>query len=344
MEKKNILVFGAAGFMGTYLIDALSKLNFDILASDISGIGEKYYKKKKIHYIHVDITKKEDFNKLPLKSYNTVIHLAATQPANVSEKNYDPKDYINVNVIGTLNILEFCRKNKIKKIIYASSHRNTQALWVNNIALKEIDGRGIKYDGDYAMFSISESAAQDCVLHYEAQYGLHGLIFRLPPVYGFGPHTEIFKDGKPIKTGFQIFIEKAKSCQPLEVWGDSSRGRDIVYIKDVISAFIKAINSETAKGLFNITSGKQLSLIEEVRTIAKVFWGDNTLPVIIERPEINNYIDTFVYDISKAKTELNWTPKYSFEDMLHDYIQEGNCNTFGFLIEKRKQMFDIENS
>ncbi|WP_374032739.1 NAD-dependent epimerase/dehydratase family protein [Bdellovibrio bacteriovorus] len=68
------------------------------------------------------------------------------------------------------------------------------------------------------MFSISESAAQDCVYHYNAQYGLNGVIFRLPPVYGYGPHTEIFKDGKPTKTGFQIFIDNAKACKPIELW------------------------------------------------------------------------------------------------------------------------------
>jgi UDP-glucose 4-epimerase len=334
-----ILVFGAAGFMGTYLIDELLKQNYQITASDISLIGEKYYQEKNIPYVHIDITNEDDFGKLKQDSYDTVIHLAATQPANVSEKNYDPKDYINVNVNGTLNILEFCRKNKVKKIIYASSHRNTQGLWTNiNRPIREEDGRSIKYSGQYSMFSISESAAQDCVLHYQEEYGLKAIIFRLPPVYGYGPHTEIFFDGKPIKTGFQIFMENAMACKPLEVWGDGNVGRDIIYIKDVISAFVKAINNDKAHGLYNITSGKRISLNEEAETIAKVFWGDESKPVIIEKPEKENNIDNFLYDISKAKRELDWDPQYSFEDMLYDFIKEGDNNTFGYLIEKRKMM------
>lgn len=340
MQKKKILVFGAAGFMGTYLIDALSKLDFEITASDVSEIGKKYYEKKRIPYVHVDITNENEFDKLPQFSYDAIIHLAATQPANVSIQNYDPKSYINVNVIGTLNILEFCRKVNAGKLIYASSHRNTQGLWIENKAITEDDGRALKYDGDYAMFSISESAAQDCVLHYNAEYGFNGIIFRLPPVYGFGPHTEIFKDGKPIKTGFQIFIDNSKAGLPIEVWGDAHKGRDIVYIKDVISAFIKAINHESAKGLFNITSGKRLTLMEEAETIARVFWNGNNKPIIIERPEKENNIDNFLYDISKAKQVLNWSPKYSFEDMLYDFIKETNDNNFGFLLEKRKLMMD----
>ena len=338
MNKKRVLVFGAAGFMGTYLIDALYKAGYEVTSSDISDIGEKYYHERKITYVKVDITQKADFDKLAKISYDAVLHLAATQPANVSAKNYDPTNYINVNVVGTLNILDFCRANSVGKIIYASSHRNTQGLWVKNKPVREEDGRSVKYDGEYSMFSISESAAQDCVLHYGSQYGLRGIIFRLPPVYGYGPHTEIFKDGKPIKTGFKIFIEKAMACKPLEVWGDSSKGRDIIYIKDVISAFIKAINSETAKGLYNITSGYSLTLKEEAQTIADVFWGDETKPVILERPEIENSVDSFIYDISKAKRELDWEPKYTFKDMLFDYMKEEKTQQFSYLIDKRNKM------
>lgn len=338
MTRKKILIFGAAGFMGTYLVNELLNQNYDVTASDINDIGQDYYKNKNIPYVHLDITKREEFTKLPQILFDAVIHLAATQPANVSAKNYDPRDYINVNVSGTLNILEFCKKSSVRKLIYASSHRNTQGLWVNNKAITELDGRAIKYDGEYAMFSISESAAQDCVLHYNAQYGLNGIIFRLPPVYGFGPHTEIFKDGKPIKTGFQIFIDNAKACKPIEVWGDCNKGRDIVYIKDVIAAFIKAINNNEAKGLYNITSGTRLTLKEEAEIIAKVFWGDDSKPIIVERLEKENSIDNFLYDISKAKRELDWWPKYNFEDMLHDFIKEGDSNAFGYLLKKRKIM------
>jgi UDP-glucose 4-epimerase len=338
MNTKKILVFGASGFIGTYLIDELLSQGHEVTASDASDFGREYYKRKNVPYINVDITRSDDFRRLENKKYDAVIHLAACQPANVGATKYDPKDYINTNVIGTLNVLEFCRQSQSKKIIYASSHRNTQDLWSANKAIQEDDGRGIKYSGEYAMFSISESAAQDCVEHYQAQYGLTGIIFRLPPVYGYGPHTEIFKDGIPVKTGFQIFIEKAMACQPLEVWGDGSVGRDIIYIKDVVSAFMKAIGNSKAYGLFNITSGKYLTLREQAETIAKLFWGSATSPQIVERPEVPNGMDSFLYDISKAKRELGWSPIYSFRDMLIDYKKESESKRYEYLIHKRKKM------
>jgi UDP-glucose 4-epimerase len=341
MKNKQVLVFGASGFIATYLIDELLNQGCKVTATDISDVGREYYKGKDVRYINVDITQKSDFEALDKNQYDAVIHLAACQPANVGKEQYDARDYINVNVVGTLNILDFCKQNQVGKIIYASSHRNTQGLWSANKAISEEDGRKIKYDGEYAMFSISETAAQDCVMHYQAQHGLTGIIFRLPPVYGYGPHTEIFKDGKPIKTGFQIFIEKAMACEPLELWGDPDVGRDIIYIKDVVSAFIKAIEHPTASGLFNITSGNYLTLRAQAEAITVLFWGSKTPPVFIERPEKSNGMDSFLYDISKAKRELKWSPQFTFKDMLIDYKSEMESKRYEYLLNKRKTMFQL---
>ena len=338
MENEKIIVFGAAGFIGTYLIDELLRCNYQVVASDISDLGETYYKEKNIPFSRIDITDNSAFDKISQEKFSAVIHLAALQPANVSAKKYDPKEYINVNVIGTLNILEFCRKTNVGKIICASSHRNTQGLWSKNKPIREEDGRSQKYDGEYAMFSISESTAQDCVEYYHAQYGLNTVKFRLPPVYGYGPHTEIFKNGEPVMTGFQTFIERAIACKPLEMWGDSSIGRDIIYVKDVVAAFLNALKNDTATGLYNIASGKYLTLKEQVETTAAVFWGSNTKPEIIELKEKPHNMESFIYDISKAKKELGWVPQYNFEQLLVDYKKEMSNEKFKYLLEKREIM------
>ena len=76
----------------------------------------------------------------------------------------------------------------------------------------------------------------------------------------------------------------------------------------------------------SVSSGKYLSVGDEwVRT-----------PIIIEKPEIPNHIDSFYYDISKAKRELDWSPKFSFKDMLYDFIKEGESEKYSYLIDKRK--------
>jgi UDP-glucose 4-epimerase len=333
-----ILIFGAGGFIGTYLTDQLLSDGHQVVAIDVSDIGEAYYARQGIPFQRVDITRRADFDRLPTKDIQAVVHLACVQPANVSEQTYDPADYIRVNVLGTLNILEFCRMNNVPKIVYTCSHRNTQGMWEQKAGapIRESDGRSIKFTGDYAMFSISESAASDCVEHYAKTHGIEGVVFRLPPVYGYGPHTEIFKDGKPLKTGFQVFIESAERGLPIELWGDPANGRDIVYVKDVVSAFQLALKTRGIDGLYNISSGRRLSLAEQAACIIRVFSPPDRPSEIRYRPEKPNLIESYFYDIDKATRTMGWQPKYTFEEMLIDYRREMDSGRFDYLVEKRR--------
>lgn len=333
-----IIVTGATGLIGTYLVDQLIKDGVDVLATGRNKLGEAYYKKQHVPFVQLDITKEKDFDDLPKEGIKAVVHLASLIPGNVREADYDPRNYINVIVIGTLNILEFCRRNNIKKIIYTSSHSDASNLWKFGKPIDESAQRNFKYTGDHAMYIISKVAGVDCIEHYSQEYGLQGIIFRLPPVYGYGPHIEFYLDGKPLKTGFQIFIENAIAGTPIEIWGDPKKGRDIIYVKDVVSATIAAIDSGTAKGLYNIASGKLLSLEEEVKAIIKTFSPKESPSTIIYRPDKANSLEPFLYNIDKAKRDLVWSPKYSYEEMLVDYKKEMGSGRFKFLLEKRKEM------
>lgn len=334
-----IIVFGAEGFVGTYLVEELVNEGFDVLATGLDKLGERYYTRRKIPFVRIDITKERQFGKLPAKARNgSVVNLASLQPVNVSVGQYSPADYIRVNVLGTLNILEFCRRAGIRKVISAISHRSVQKLWENGRVITENDTKAIKYSGEYSMFSISESAAADCVQHYSEQYGMQGIIFRFPPVYGYGPHSEGFRYGRPHKTGFQAFIEHATRGKPIELWGDCEKGRDIIYVKDVVSALVLALKSENARGLYNIASGRKLSLKEEAEEIIKAFSPSCHPSRIVFRPDKQNSIEPFLYNINKAKQELEWNPKYSFADMLVDYKKEMESGRFNFLVEKRRRM------
>jgi UDP-glucose 4-epimerase len=335
-----IVVFGAGGFIGTYLTDRLHALGRDVLAADVTDIAGEHYRRQGIRYEHVDIVDRACLSKLASSGIEAVVHLACVQPANVSERAYDPTDYVRVNVLGTLNILEFCRANRIPKIVYTCSHRNTQGMWdrKRGEAIREEDGRSIKFTGDYAMFSISESAAADCVEHFREAHGLEGVTLRLPPVYGYGPHTEIFKDGKPIKTGFQIFIDAAERAAPIELWGDPNNGRDIVYVKDVVDAIERALDRRGVGGLYNISSGRRLTLREQVEAILRVFSPPDKKSELRLLPDKPNLVENYFYDIGKAMRVLGWEPKYTFDEMLVDYRREQESGRFSYLIEKRRQL------
>jgi UDP-glucose 4-epimerase len=334
-----IIVTGATGFVGFYLVNQLHKEGFKVLAVDNSGVEEaEYFKKKGIDFVQVDITKEEEFSKLPTKGVAVMINLACVQPANMPEEKYDPAKYVSVNVLGVTNIFKFCQKNDIKKVLHTISHRNVQGLWEKGEVISENSPRAIKFTGKYSMFSISESAAADIIEYFNQDYGMNGIILRLPSVYGYGHHESFFKDGQVVKTGLGVFIDNAVNGETFEIWGDKDKGRDVVYVKDVVSAIILAIKSERAKGMYNIASGKKLSLQQQVDGIIKVFSSKTNPSKIIYRPEKPNSIDSCVYDISKAKHELNWAPEYSFEEMLVDYKREMESGKWSFLLGRKKRM------
>lgn len=340
---KKILVFGSAGFVATYLLESLLENGYDVVATDISQLGKDFCERKGIPYEDVDITVTADFEKLSKYQFDTVIHLAAVQPATFSAEKYSQRQYYDVIATGTLNILEFCRKIGVEKVIYACSHRNTSGMWPEkkNVKIREEDGIHLDFRGEYGMFSLAETTAQNLVNYYNENFDLKAIVFRLPPVYGYGPHLEIFKNGYPIKTGFQSLIEQAKAGEVIEIWGDSSVGRDIIYVKDVVSAFIAVLGSDNARGLYNISSGYRLTLEEQVATIIKVFWPKGKEILIRRLQESNHYIDDFVYDNSKAKQDFSWQPLFDFEQLLQDYEKEICLGRFDFLVNKRKEMFKI---
>ena len=117
---KKILVFGATGDTGRYFVDYFlenySGNDYEIIASGTRHTD--YFDKKGVKYYPVDITKKEDFNTLPTDIY-AIVDFAGLMPARM--RGYDPQRYIDVNITGTLNILEFARENKVDRMLYMQS-------------------------------------------------------------------------------------------------------------------------------------------------------------------------------------------------------------------------------
>lgn len=340
-----ILVFGGGGFIGTYLIDSLFSSGFSPVLSDIPPIQMGYYTKRGIPCVQLDIRDRYAFGFLSEYAYSidAVVNLACLQPVNVSDKYMDV-DYIYTNVIGTLNILDFCVKNNIKKYIGTVSHRGVQGLWEKGEVITEEHKKCLGYDNEYSMFSISECSAIDCIEYYAHKYGMQNIILRLPPVYGYGPHLSGFCEKKPLKSGFMTFIEKARNNEPLELWGDVDRSRDIIYVKDVVSAILLSIQNRKARGIYNISSGKKVSLKEEAEEIIKVFSSEVNSSEVILRSDRPNSVEQFSYNIDKAKKDLQWTPKYTLYTMLVDIKKEMESSRFSFLVDKREELFTKANN
>jgi len=320
-----ILLIGANSFIGAYTVDALLSHGYKVAVTARKEKFREYYEKKNVDFYKLDLTNELDFEKLPKKDVECVILLAGLLPANVNvdlDIDENAADYFRINTIGTINVLEYCRKNNIKRVISNCSYADVCKSWGKGYPITEEEPRGFLYKGDHAVYVFSKNAANDVLEYYNQQHGMKNAIFRFPPVYGVGPHGSLYVNGHYKKSGMQIFIEKAEKGEPITIYGDPQLSRDVIYVKDVAEAYCLACNSEKTYGLYNMTSGVPLTLQKQVETIIEVFSKDKKSEIYYDNT-VNNNTPSYLYSMKKAKDDFGFVPKYSdFRDMMIDYKKD----------------------
>lgn len=320
------IIIGASSFIGVHTVDEFLRQGCEIVVTGRNNKFREHYKKLNVKYINLDLTNKNDFENLPSKDVEGIILLGGLLPANAQvnlDKDENAADYFLVNTIGTINVLEFCRKNGIKRVISTSSYADVRNVWGKKI-ITENEPRDYIYKGDHAAYVFSKNAACDVLEYYNQQHGMKNAWFRFPPVYGVGPHDCLFVNGKYVKSGLKIFMENAASGEDITIFGDRHLSRDVVYVKDVAHAFYLAMKSEKTYGLYNMTSGKGVSLQEQAEVIAEIFAPSfDKKSKIAYRPEIQNNTPSYQFSMEKAKQDFDFEPKYSdFTVMMKDYKKD----------------------
>lgn len=207
-----IILIGASSFIGVHTVTELLKQKCEILVTGRNNKFKDYYDELGIPYINLDLSDKSDIDKLPTKNVEAVILLSGLLPANtaidlVNDEN--AAEYFTINTVGTAHLLEYCRKNKIKRLLSTCSYADVVNSWRTNPPITEEEPRSYKFEGDHAVYVFSKNAANDLMLYYNNQHGMKNVIFRLPPVYGVGPHGTYCINGIPTKSTIQKFIDSA---------------------------------------------------------------------------------------------------------------------------------------
>lgn len=335
-----VLIIGATGFIGMYTTEAFLKTGKRVLCT---GRNEQLGKKLEdmgAEFLRLDITNESDFKKLPGKEIEGVILLAGLLPANAKadlEETENAADYFKVNVIGTINVLEYCRKNGIRKVIGSCSYSDVSGTWGKGYAITEEEPRNFSYTGDHAAYVISKNASNDVMEYYNQQHRMQCSWFRFPPVYGVGPHGTIYVEGKPYKSGIATFIDNAIAGRDIELWGDPHIKRDIIYVKDVAEAYVLALSCSSASGLYNMTSGTQLDLEDQAKAVIEIFGGEHKSRIVY-RPEKANHTLSFLYSMEKARKDFGFQPRYTnYFDMMRDYKSELESGRWNCLVESRSK-------
>jgi len=319
-----IIVTGATGFVGRYLVDHLVKAGEHVVAAGRSAKYDAFFKELGVPRVPLEVSDPDSFKQLPPGPAKAFVHLAGVIPAAVPDVNTDV--FLKTNTLGTFYALEHCRRNNIRKFLFTTTlYECTEH---TQLPITESMGRNYALTGDHALYVVSKIAAAEYVEHYAQEFGIQGIILRFTGLLGYGRQEGYYADGKFHPSAFEAFYQNAKSGQPIEIWGEHKARRDSLYVKDAVRAVHVAITSDKARGLYVIGAGEGRTNEEEAKAFAVVF-GTQQRPVrLIYRPEIPEKNKSYYFDISKAMRDFGWEPRYTYAEVLKDYDSEVQSGRF----------------
>ena len=294
-----IIITGGAGFIGKHLVEFLIKKENDITIFDNFSNSTyesiKYFENLGVKIIKGDIRILEDINKA-VKGNEVVIHLAAKISVDESIKN--PSETFQTNVEGTKNVLIACKKNQIKKIIASSS---AAVYGESKVDVKLTEKSKIKPISPYGESKVRmENEIKKNCENQNMEY----VILRFFNIFG--------KNQSPEYAGvITKFIKKIEMDKPLEIFGDGMQVRDFVSVNDVINSIYHSIENGKNQ-TYNIASGNSITIKQLAKLMIHLSKKDIK---IIHNDEKKGDIRFSEADISLAKNELHYLPKYSLESL-----------------------------
>jgi UDP-glucose 4-epimerase len=279
-----IVVTGASGFIGQHIMRELKKRNYEVVGLDI--IPSK-------GVIACDITSK-DIEKHIGKG-DKVLHLAAV--AKFERVHGNPTLGIRVNVEGTLNIIQTCIKKKANRLIFTSSG----AVYRPNFMIPINEESPCN---PTSLYGWSKKIAEDLIMFYGGQ--LPYIILRYGYIFGKG------KDWGAIGS----FVSLLKQGKPPTIFNGKQLG-DFIYIRDVVEMTMLALETEHTREIFNVGSGTAWS-IREVFNRCCTILNVKVEPKIVPLRDCDS--TAFLYDMTKAKKLLDFTPQWNLTDGLYDMV------------------------
>jgi UDP-glucose 4-epimerase len=307
---KRVLVTGGAGFIGSHIVDELLKLEYEVSIIDNLSKGKLDYVNKKAKFYQKDICENLEEIFL-LEKPDFVIHCAAQVMLRKSLES--PLEDAKINILGTINLLESCKKFNVKKFIYCS----TGGARVGDPKYLPVDEK--HPINPISPYGISKHTAEHYVEMYGKLYNLDYLIFCFGNVYG--P-----RDDPSSKRVTSIFIFNMLNNKEPIVFGDGNQTRDFIYVKDLAKFIAANLEKSPKNKLFHLANGQQIS-VNKVFSILKFLLSYSQEPIY--QTAIKGEVRDIVLDTTLAKKELGWKPRYSLE--------QGLKETLGWFKETQKK-------
>lgn len=346
MGKEKILVTGGAGFVGSHIVDALIKIGYEVtaydnLCSQVHGRSDMppSYLNPEAEFIKADVRDRDKLSKA-LKGIDIIFHEAAV--VGVGQSMYEIHRYTENNVQGTATLLDIIvnEKNKIRKVIIASSmsiygegayqcrqcgvvysnlrsqkqlqSRDWEHICINcGLTIKPIPTNEEKKTFPTSVYSITKRDQEDLCLTICRAYGIPCVALRYFNIYG--PRQSI---SNPYTGVLAIFLSRIKNRKDLVVFEDGLQSRDFIHVSDVVKANLLSLKEEANYGIFNVGTGNATNLLEVISFLA------GALNVKINLNPTNKYrqgdIRHCFADIAKIHNKLGFTPSIELKMGIND--------------------------
>ena len=304
LKEKQVVVTGGAGFIGSSLCRTLLEQGAKVTAYDNLYSGKIEFIKdlmdKGLNFVQEDIRNSSALEKAT-KNCEAIFHLAAQTSVPFSMEN--PQEDSEINVVGTLNVLEAARKAGAR-VVFSSSC----AVYGNP---KQRPTPETYPTHPIAFYGLSKLLGENCCRFYQEIYGLEVVMFRIFNVYGPNCHGVIYD-----------FLNKLqKTPDKLEVLGTGRQSRDFVYISDMVDILLKAATSPAAPGeVFNVGTGTTTAVSELAQMIIEILELKNVEVNFKGGQAWEGDMDITLADNSKAVNKLQWRPQVSLKEGLKKVI------------------------
>lgn len=307
-----ILITGGAGFIGSNLAHSLlSNGNTVVAVDNFNNYYNPQIKEDNIadlrdndnfHLYRADLADNKLIEKI-FKQYNfdCVVHLAGS--AGVRSSIDAPLDYVDNNIYNTVSLLEWLKRHKTPKIVFASSSSVYGNL--NKDSFSEKDE--VRYP--ISPYAASKLSCEHFIYTYAHLYGIKACCLRFFTVYGPRQRPDL---------AIHKFIEKINKSEPIQLYGDGTSSRDYTYIDDIVSGILAAVKyDQSLYEIINIGSGRSITLLEMINTIENALHKKAVIQFVEKQM---GDVERTCADISKAETLLGYHPKTSFQQGIENYV------------------------
>ena len=296
----NVLITGGAGFIGSHTCELLLKNNIKVCIVDDLSHGHASNVPDGVNFYQADIRDAGEINRIFEKEKpDALIHLAAQIKVHSSVVN--PVNDAEINILGSINLLEAGIKNGLKKAVYAAS----AAIFGEPEYLPIDEAHPLNMISGYG---VSKHTVEHYLGVYNKLYGIGYNILRYSNV--FGPRQDSSGEGGVVA----IFSELYAKDKPPVIYGDGEQVRDFVYVKDVARANLMVLNAGK-NGIYNVCTCEQLTINKLVDTFNEIY-GRQTKPIYDKPRDGDILVSYMTYD--KIYNEIGWKPEYTFKDALQE--------------------------